>query len=228
MPEQQTTAATTTDTAQAAATTDTTATTTNAEPQTAAATTTTAPVENVGDLPEWAQQKIAALNRENASARVNAKQAAATEAKQEYAQQIGKILGLVADDQTADPAKLTEQLTTTQAAAQQALLELAVYKAAAAAKADPAALLDSRAFLTKASGIDPTDTAALAAAISEATTSNPRFKVSQAAAVGGADLGAGGSGIARTYSRAQLTDNAFYQANKADILAAQREGRITS
>lgn len=223
MPEQQTTEATT-ETAQAAATTDTTA-TEQQTPEQAAATTV---AENVADLPEWAQQKLAALNRENASARVNAKATAAAEAKQEYAQQIGRILGLVADDAVADPAKLTEQLTTTQTEAAQARLELAVYKAAATAKADPAALLDSRAFLTKAAGIDPTDTAALAAAISEVTTSNPRFKVSQAATVGGADLGAGGSAPARTYTRAMLADSAFYQANKSDILAAQREGRITS
>jgi hypothetical protein len=182
----------------------------------------------VWDDPAAARAEIEKLRRENGSARVNAKQQAADEAKQAYAQQIGKILGLVADDAVADPAKLTEQLTTTQTEAQQARLELAVYKAAAAAKADPAALLDSRAFLTKAAGIDPTDTAALAAAISEATTSNPRFKVSQAATVGGADLGAGGSAPARTYTRAMLADSAFYQANKSDILAAQREGRITS
>jgi hypothetical protein len=223
MPEQQTTEATT-DTAQAAATTDTTATT---EQQTTEQHTTTV-AENVADLPEWAQQKLAALNRENASARVNAKAQAAADAKAEAYKEVGKLFGLVADDAVADPAKLTEQLTTTQTEAAQARLELAVYKAATAAKADPAALLDSRAFLTKAAGIDPTDTAALAAAISEATTSNPRFKVSQAATVGGADLGAGGSAPARTYTRAQLTDSAFYQANKSDILAAQREGRITS
>lgn len=227
MPEQQTTTttATTTETAQAAATTDATATSTNT---TEPAATTTAPAENVADLPEWAQQKLAALNRENASARVNAKAQAAAEAKAEAYKEVGKLFGLVADDQTPDPAKLTEQLTTTQTEAAQDRLELAVYKAAAAAKADPAALLDSRAFLTKAAGIDPTDTAALAAAISEATTSNPRFKVSQAATVGGADLGAGGSAPARTYTRAMLADSAFYQANKSDILAAQREGRITS
>lgn len=47
-----------------------------------------------------------------------------------------------------------------------------------------------------------------------------------AAAVGGADLGTGGSAPARTYTREQLRDPAFYQANKTDILAAQREGRI--
>lgn len=54
------------------------------------------------------------------------------------------------------------------------------------------------------------------------------WKAPKASGVGGADLGAGGSGPARTYTREQLRDSAFFQANKTDILAAQREGRITS
>lgn len=183
--------------------------------------------ENPWADPEAAKAEIEKLRRENASARVNAKQQAADEAKQNYAKEIGKILGLVKDDEAPDADALTQQLTGAQAAAKNAALELAIYKTAATAKADPAALLDSRAFLDKVAGIDPTDTAALAAAISEATTTNPRFKATQAAAVGGADF-TGGSGPARTYTRAQLADVAFFQANKTDILAASREGRITS
>jgi uncharacterized protein (DUF736 family) len=185
------------------------------------------PVKDPWADPEAARAEIEKLRKENASARVNAKATAAEEARAQLTQEFGKILGLVKDDAPVTPEHLTEQLTSAQTAAKAAALELAIYKTAATAKADPAALLDSRAFLDKVAGIDPTDSAALAAAISEATTSNPRFKVTQAAPVGGADF-TGGSGPARTYTRAQLAQPGFYAQNRADILAAQREGRITS
>jgi len=194
---------------------------TPAEPQTAPA------VKDPWDDPAAARAEIDKLRKENASARVTAKQTAAEEAKNQYAQEIGKLLGLVKDDAPATPENLTAQLTEAQTTAANTARELAIFKAAADAKADANALLDSRAFLNKVAGIDPTDTAALAAAISEATTSNPRFKVTQAAPVGGADL-TGGSGPARTYTRDQLADPAFYKANRSDILAAQQQGRITS
>jgi len=179
------------------------------------------------DDPAAARAEIDKLRKENASARVTAKQTAAEEARAALTQEFGKILGLVKDDAPVTPEHLTAQLTEAQSTAANTARELAIFKAAADAKADANALLDSRAFLNKVAGIDPTDTAALAAAISEATTSNPRFKVTQAAPVGGADL-TGGSGPARTYTRAQLADPAFYAANRSDILAAQQQGRITS
>lgn len=179
------------------------------------------------DDPAAARAEIEKLRKENASTRVNAKQTAAEEAKNQYAQEIGKLLGLVKDDAPATPENLTQQLTDAQTTAAQTAREFAIYKAANAAKADPQALLDSVTFRNTVAAIDPTDTTALAAAISEATTSNPRFKVTQAAPVGGADL-TGGSGPARTYTRAQLADSAFYAANRSDILAAQQQGRITS
>lgn len=182
---------------------------------------------NPWDDPKVAQAEIEKLRRENGAARTTAKQQAADEARQTLTQEFGKILGLVKDDAQIDPAELTTQLTATQADAKASKLELAVYKAASTAKADAGALLDSRSFLEQVSTIDPTDSAALAAAISEAITANPRLKVAQAAAVGGADI-SGGAGITRTYSRAQLADPVFYQANKTDILAASQEGRITA
>lgn len=179
------------------------------------------------DDPAAARAEIEKLRKENASTRVNAKQTAAEEARNQLTQEFGKILGLVKDDDPVTPEHLSQQLTEAQTTAANTARELAIFKAAADAKADANALLDSRAFLNKVAAIDPTDTAALAAAISEATTSNPRFKVTQAAPVGGADL-TGGSGPARTYTRAQIADSAFYAANRSDILAAQQQGRITS
>ncbi len=201
------------------------ATTEQTAEQTAAATA-EAPKDPWAD-PATAKAEIEKLRKENASARVNAKATAAEEARAQLTQEFGKILGLVKDDAPVTPEALTEQLTSAQTAQKAAALELAIYKTAATAKADPAALLDSRAFLDKVAGIDPTDSTALAAAISEATSSNPRFKVAQAAPVGGADF-TGGSGAPRTYTRDQIRNQAFYQANRSDIIAALQSGRITS
>jgi len=53
------------------------------------------------------------------------------------------------------------------------------------------------------------------------------WRAPKASSVGGADL-TGGSAPARSYTRAQLADPAFYSANRSDILAAQQQGRITS
>lgn len=133
------------------------------------------PKANPWDDPKAAQAEIEKLRKENGAARTVAKQNAAEEARAELAQQIGKALGLVSDDEPADPAKLTEQLTAQTAAAKQAQIELAVYRASVETKADPAALLDSRAFLEKVATLDPADTTALATAITEAVTANPRL-----------------------------------------------------
>lgn len=94
--------------------------------------------------------------------------------RQELAQSIGKALGLVKDE-PLDPAKLTEELTASQSAAKQARVELAVYRAAGAVKGDPSALLDSTSFLRSLDGIDPSDTAAVQAAITTAVAANPRL-----------------------------------------------------
>lgn len=181
---------------------------------------------NVWDDPAAARAEIERLRRENASERVNAKNTAAEAERQ----RILKLLSPEAEAPTVESLSAAIQekdqtLTQAQADAMAAKLELAVYKAAPGAKADPAALLDSNSFREAVKGIDPTDTDAITAAITAATTTNPRLKASQAAAVGGADI-AGGAGQSRTYTRAQLADPAFYQANKTDILVALNEGRI--
>jgi hypothetical protein len=94
--------------------------------------------------------------------------------KKEMAQAIGKALGLVKDE-PIDPAKLTESLTTSQAEAKQARVELAVFRSAAAAGGDPAALLDSSSFLASLAAVDPSDSAAVTAAIQAAVAANPRL-----------------------------------------------------
>lgn len=181
---------------------------------------------NPWDDPAAARAEIERLRRENASERVTAKEKAAAAERE----RILKLLNPEAEAPTVESlsAQIQEKdqtLTQAQADAAAAKLELAVYKAAPLAKADAAALLDSNSFRQAVADIDPTDTEAITAAITAATQTNPRLKASQAAAVGGADI-AGGAGQSRTYTRAQLADPAFYQANKTDILAALTEGRI--
>ena len=129
---------------------------------------------NPWDDPAAAKAEIEKLRKENGAARTSAKAAAAEDARNEIAQTIGKALGLVVDDEPVDPAALTEQATRAAADAKQAKLELAVFRNAPEG-ADAVALLDSRTFLEKVKDIDPGDTAALAAAITEAVTQNPRL-----------------------------------------------------
>ena len=127
------------------------------------------------DDPAAAKAEIERLRKENGATRTNAKAQAAEEARTALAQEIGKALGLVKGDETADPVKLTEQLTAAGAEARQAKIELAVFRASQATDADPNALLDSRTFLAKVASVDPTDAAAIEAAVAEAVAANPRL-----------------------------------------------------
>ncbi|HEY9409334.1 MAG TPA: hypothetical protein VIQ30_22625 [Pseudonocardia sp.] len=151
----------------------------------------------VEDLPAWAQRALADARSDAGKARTTAKQQAAEEARQQMAQEIGKALGLVKGDDKPDPAKLAADLAEQQTAARQASVELAVFKSAVPAGADPAALLDSRDFLAKIAKLDPSTDGfdkALTAAVTAAVKENPqKFKATQAAAASGAEF-TGGSG----------------------------------
>jgi hypothetical protein len=138
---------------------------------------------NVWENPETAKAEIERLRRENGAARTNAKQQAADEARAALATEIGKAIGLVKDDAPVDPAQLTEQLTTAQSDAKQARVELAVFRNADAAGADPQALLDSASFLKKAAALDPSDIDGLKAAMTEAVAANPRLGAAPATRV---------------------------------------------
>ncbi|MEW1672822.1 hypothetical protein AB0O47_06170 [Streptomyces noursei] len=127
------------------------------------------------------EQQLAAARRDAGKQRVSAKQAAADEARAELAQQIGRALGLVQDDAPPDPAALTQQLAAEQQRAKQTAVELAVYRAAGAAGADPDALLDSRQFAAAVAELDPTDADAVQSAITEALKANPRLTAAPAA-----------------------------------------------
>lgn len=123
-------------------------------------------------LDEHARKVIAAIRTDYKSER--AKRQAAESARAELAQQVGKVLGLVKDE-PVDPAQLTEQLASAGAAARQAQVELAVFRASQEAGADPTALLDSRTFLESVAQIDPSDGAAVTQAITAAIAANPRL-----------------------------------------------------
>ncbi|MFF2621293.1 hypothetical protein [Oerskovia jenensis] len=159
----------------------------------------------VESLPTGAQTLIASLRKEAGDSRVHAKQTAATEAREALL----KDLGLVKDGEAApDPAKLAQDLTAAQDAARLASVELAVHRAASTHRADPSALLDSRAFLAKVTDLDPTaaDFATLVdAAIKAATTENPKLLAAQAAGASSVDH-AGGSGETRTRTPKSLAD----------------------
>jgi hypothetical protein len=178
------------------------------------------------EVPDWAKDPTTALaevqkaRQEAAAARTASRDAAKTDARNELLRE----LGLVKNDEPVDPKQLAADLQATKTTATEAQRELALYRNAPAG-VDVQALLDSRAFQQTVSSIDPTDTTALVAAIDAASQSNPRFRTVQAPAQSGVDL-AGGNQQQRTYTRAQLRDPQFFRANRADILAAQSEGRI--
>jgi hypothetical protein len=191
---------------------------------------TPAPVTNPWADPVAAEAEIKRLRAENGSDRVNAKAQAAADAKKEYAQTIAKALGLV-DDDASDPAKLTASLTTAQSEAKQARVELAVFRNAATAGADPAALLDSSSFLKSLDGIDPNDAGAVSAAIAAAVAANSRLGAAPAGPVTpqapapNPAQGAGGNGTAGV---AQLTREQLTGMSPEDIEKARLDGRLNT
>lgn len=163
------------------------------------------------DDPAKAKAEIERLRRENASSRTNAKQAAADEARTEVAQVIGKALGLIKDGddggRAPDVEKLTRTATEAVADARAARVELAVYQRAAGHKADPVALLDSRAFQTKVADLDPTSSdfaTKVDDAIKDAVKNNPKL-LAQAAGASSVDH-AGGTGEDRVRTPKSLND----------------------
>ncbi|QKN87649.1 scaffolding protein [Streptomyces phage Cumberbatch] len=143
------------------------------------------------------ESELAAARKDAGRSRVTAKQQAADDARAQLAQEIGKAIGLVPGDTPPDPAQLTQQLTESQAQARQTAVELAVYRTARAAGADPDALLDSRAFAASLADVDPADTDAVTDAIKAAVQANPKLSAAPAGPPrGGADFtGQQGAGI---------------------------------
>lgn len=123
-----------------------------------------------------------------------------TQSQQTQMDTLAKALGLKSDDEKPDPAALAEQLSAQQAAARTASVELAIFRTATAAGADPDALLDSRSFLAKVSGLDPSEegfTTAVTDAVKAAVEANPKLRQVRVAGASSVDHSAGGSGEGR-------------------------------
>lgn len=220
--------------------TDTTDTTTNDGASTPQAPAGTEPGTNSGaqsapdpaaSLPDWAKDPTAAfkmvsdLRAENARDRTAAKQTAAQEAQAAILQ----ALGLAKKDEPVDPAKVAAELAQKDQTIRDLQVKSALADALAAAHAKPiarAAILGDGVL----ADLDPTSAtfaADLAARVTDYVGKNPDLKASgQAPRSSGTDS-PGGEAPKRTYTRAQLRDFEFYQANKKDIDLAASEGRIT-
>jgi len=176
-----------------------------------------APVQGkVEELPEWAQKLIADTRKEAGDNRV-AKTAAETKA-QSILDAIAKATGTAVE---TDPAKLAADLTAAQQTAATAARELAVYKAASNL-ADPVKLLDRTSFTTAIAGIDPTDGAALKAAIEAVVAADDTLKPARAAGASGLDI-TGGSGVA-----GQITEEQLKSMTPEQIVDAQSKGLLKS
>ncbi|MEV4078959.1 hypothetical protein AB0J43_01530 [Nonomuraea fuscirosea] len=163
----------------------------------------------VDQLPPWGQKLFRDLRKEAADYR--SKMSDATKAAEEaakskgpsaeeitaqvrtdFAQQIGKALGLVADEQDTKltPEQVIEQLTGERDTTakerdeererhRRALVELAVHRQGLKMGADPDALLDSRTFVKKIRDLDPDADdfgTKLGETIQLAIDDNPKYK----------------------------------------------------
>jgi hypothetical protein len=188
-------------------------------------TTEAAPVQEQASSTTWSvedlQKELTKVRQEAGNYRIQAKTAAeeaAKNAQQEFTNKLAVALGLK-EDAAVDPAALTASLTAAQQSAQQAARELAIFKAAGTAGADPNRLLDSSSFKSSIQGLDPSDGAAISAAISAAVAANPYLKAVQAAAASGTEL----SGTQET---GQLTEADLKRMTADEIVAAQAAGKL--
>lgn len=175
------------------------------------------PAPAVWDDPAAARAEIEKLRKQNGDERVNAKKAAAEEARNELLQK----LGLTKDGEPApDPAKVAADLAAEREARANTARELAIFKAASAAGADPAKLLDSNSFLTSVKGLDPADGEAITAAITAAVKANASLKAARAAGASGIEQ-TGGTG-----EQGQITEQQLKTMTPEQIVAAQEKGLL--
>lgn len=183
--------------------------------------------EPTGDQPKvFDEAYVTKLRTEAAGHRQKAK-TAADDAVANLTKTLGKALGLIKDDEPADPAALTKQIEAERDSARVAKVELAVYRVSGKHGADPDALLDSRAFLAKVKGLDPTAddfSFQVEEAAKAAVDANPKLRVVQAATKAGSDLSAGNADP----QKGQLTREQLAAMSPADRLKAVKEGRVSN
>ncbi|MEU4444891.1 hypothetical protein AB0K14_03240 [Actinosynnema sp. NPDC050801] len=106
-------------------------------------------------------------------------------AQQGIVEKIAAALGLGKAGEAPTVEQVTEQLTAAQREARERAVDVAVYRAAPTAGADPDALLDSASFRTRVADLDPSaaDFAdKVAAAITATVQANPRLAAAPSAA----------------------------------------------
>lgn len=198
-------------------TTDTTTGGTGATDTGAAATGGTDAPGKVEDLPSWAQKIISDTRSEAAKYRTGT-ETAAKNAEKALTDRLAVALGLK-EDASKDPAALTESLTKAQEAQKATERRLAVFTAAADTK-QAAALLNRNDFTSSIDGLDPSDSAAFAAAVKAAVEADPTLKAARAAGASTADT-PGGSGEGQPITEAQLA-----RMSNKEIADAHAAGKL--
>ncbi|MGW5198630.1 hypothetical protein [Streptomyces spiralis] len=134
--------------------------------------------------------------------------------------------GIELDDGKADPQKLAEKLTASEAKARTNAVKLAVFQGAAAHQGDAEALLDSSSFLKRLDGLDPDaeDFAdKVSEAIKDAVEKTPRFKRGEPAATdqtkktspkSGASSIPGGPGAPKQYTPDEIKNMSHAEYEK--------------
>jgi hypothetical protein len=147
---------------------------------------------------------LTAARKEAGKDRTTAKAKAAEDARKALLDDVAKALGLK-EGETVTAEQLQDQLKEAKAATNDSKIQLAVYRSASKAGADPDALLDSRSFLTSVRELDTTAKdfdALVAAEIKSAIEKNPKLKTTPTGAgrSGGEFPGGTGAGTARSAS----------------------------
>jgi hypothetical protein len=156
----------------------------------------------IEDLPDWAQKEIRDRRKEAGDKRTAL--TAAEQRQQDMLDGIAKALGLKTDEAPPDPAVLQqnvaqsqERITTLEGEIRVRDVELAAFRSASQLGADAAALLDSRAFVTDLSRLDPAADdfgKQVEGAIKKAVDANPRFRATPVPTPGTAGIGSLGNG----------------------------------